>query len=208
MVRPKSRRSAAATIRALATIMAVVIRPGTAASATWTVSGTVRRLGPASIITASCAAIPQACGDEFGLAGVVEADLGQPGLGNRSRDQPRRLPRDGQPGAFSQGGEGKFGSAAIRSAGLVIRIDPRQHRQAVIEYRHSLRRMEQFGNSQIESAPGSRLGQQAGRACDEERRQVFLMPLCPGGSDQFRADPSRIAQRNGQRRWQIIHDQL
>ena len=42
------------------TISAVVSSAGTSASATWTVSGTVRRLGPASIITASSAATPQA----------------------------------------------------------------------------------------------------------------------------------------------------
>ena len=50
---PKSRAKAIATIRALRSISAGVISPGTSYSATWTVSGTVRNCGLASIITAS-----------------------------------------------------------------------------------------------------------------------------------------------------------
>ena len=56
---PKSWASAAATIRARRVMSSCDSRPGTSASAQWTVSGTARRLGPASIITASSGASPQ-----------------------------------------------------------------------------------------------------------------------------------------------------
>ena len=56
---PKSVASARATIRARRSISCCDSRPDTSDSAQWTVSGTARRLGPASIITAWSASIPQ-----------------------------------------------------------------------------------------------------------------------------------------------------
>ena len=56
---PKSVCNAAATIRARRSISGCDSRPDTSDSAQCTVSGTARRLGPASIITACSASIPQ-----------------------------------------------------------------------------------------------------------------------------------------------------
>ena len=60
------------------------------------VTGTVRRVGPASIIATMLAGDAAALGDELGLAGMGEADRVELGLGDRAGDQRRGGARAGQ----------------------------------------------------------------------------------------------------------------
>ena len=83
---PKSRCRPRAVTRAARQISSTVSSSGDArASGTWVVIGTVRRLGPASIITTLPRRDAAALGDEFGLAGMGEADRVELRLGDRAR---------------------------------------------------------------------------------------------------------------------------
>ena len=61
----------------------------TSASGTWVVTGTVRSVGPASIIATLPRRHAAALGDEFGLAGMGEADRVKLFLGDRASDHRR-----------------------------------------------------------------------------------------------------------------------
>ena len=68
----------------------------------WTVTGTVRSVGPSQHHRDELVGNAAAFGDELGLAGMGEADRVELRLGDRAGDQPRRRARAGQADARSR----------------------------------------------------------------------------------------------------------
>jgi hypothetical protein len=90
---------------------------GTARSGTWTVTGTTRRLGPASIITAF-RGDAAGFGDEFGLPWLAEADRGKAALGDGAGDDARRGAGPGKAGRRFQRAQRQRRAGFVGLAGV------------------------------------------------------------------------------------------
>ena len=112
-----------------------MIKPGTSASAQCTVSGTVRRLGPASIITASSGGNAAGIGNEFGLAGKGEAHLRQLGLGYRAGDHTACFAGDCEMRGSLQRIESEMRAEHFRLARIVGAVGLAEHGQRIGEAR-------------------------------------------------------------------------
>ena len=136
--------------------------------------------------------------DEFGLPGIIEADFCQQRLGDRRGDQRRRLAALDDRSGFDQRGERQFGSGAVRCAGRIMPICSCQHGQCVIEMFKGFGGMEQLNHRHRQPALRRRSAQHIRSTSDEKRGKLELFALRPSRRDQFRSDPRRIAERQGE----------
>ena len=181
----------------LATISSTVSRPGTSRSGTWVVTGTTRRVGPASIIATQVAGDAAALGDELGLAGMDEADRVELRLGDRPGDQRRGGARAGQ-------ADREF--ERVEAVARAFEVGPPGHDLAVSLLTRSI------GSASSKRAAASRGSSiDRDRAVPDRARPPTTLPTAKkGGSaparralpalgDDFRPDPRRVAERDGER---------
>ena len=137
-------------------------------------------------------------GEEFGLAGKVEPDLGQFALGNGSSDNRARAPVPRQRGRFDQRMQRQPRPVGIGGAGAVLAIVTAQDRQCPGKDRRSVRRIRNPLYGQLKPARLCRGFDHACPADHEKGREPRLETSRPAFGNNFGPDPRRIAKGYGE----------
>jgi hypothetical protein len=133
-------------------------------------------------------------GDEFGVAREPKSGLVERGLGDGGGDDTRREAPEGEVHRLFDPGHDRRRMRGVGPARLDRHRDrPMQNRQGAFEYGPGLERI-------VDSRDGDTIAlDQVGITDDQEHRAGLTQPL-PGRAHDFRPDPGRIAQAQGERR--------
>ena len=165
---PKRPARSAAVMRAVATISSVVSAFGTSASAMWMVTGTVRRSGPASIIT-GVASTPLCARRQmrqiFGVAGKAEAGIVERLLGDRAGDDGRGVAGKAVGDGAVDGLDGAGGIGRVGLAGAVDEAGCQRHdRQGAGKERGAASRRRRLDDRPVAPIASARAAISAGSA--------------------------------------------
>jgi hypothetical protein len=133
----------------------LVSSPGTLASATWTVIGMTRRLGPASIITALVALIPQASATNSVWPGKSKPTSARRLLAIGAVTSRRRTAAH-EPGCHFETAQGERRSGCIGLAGGIVAFADVEHGQGLVEGLERFLRGCDRGHPRMEAALASR----------------------------------------------------
>ena len=172
--------------------------PATSASGTWVVTGTVRRVGPASIIATLPRRHAAALGDEFGLAGMLEADRVELFLGHRAGDHRRSRARAGQPDRDLE--RSRASNARRRRSGWPGLIGLRGCKLDAAAGRDRTPRRPVAGRRPSRSGRPTPPRSSADRRSRRTAASPNSRAIVPAFGDDFGPDPGGIAERNGERR--------
>ncbi len=138
--------------------------------------------------------------EELGLAGLLETDLREPGLGDGAGDDRCGLAGTREPGGKRQRMECEGGAARVGPAESDGCILVAQNGQRLGEEAESFFRSADPDDGKIDAA-AARGSLEHFRATDREKgRKTGIMPIRPGLREKFRTDAGRIAQGNCQGR--------
>ena len=145
---------------------------------------------------------PAALGDEFGLAGMDEADRVELRLGDRAGDDAAGGPGAGQADRKFQRVERIARALQIGLARhhVCVRLDA-EDRKALLERADRIVRILDDDDRAVPDRTHRR-----DAADGQKRRDLLLAPPFPAFCDDFRPDPRRVAERNGERRCRPVSD--